>query len=266
MLQAEIAVPHIACRPILGRDACTGNVRRNRALGLPRLQDLPEMGRPKTGPIALVGGGPSLGGQIEVLRKFRTIMSCSSVHDYLVENLVRPRYAVIMDPVASGNLHYFDWQVPSCTYLVASHVEAAVLDKLKGRKIALWHLMGDSDEDAFGDELQIMGGCTAMLRASIIAFYMGYTDQHFFGMDSCYSGFEPYAYPVGEPMPDAVRIKVGSDREFLTNAAWVAQAQQFFRAIEVTRGAIRPTLHGDGLIAEMVRKGNPDLHKYITLA
>lgn len=259
-------VPEISFTPILERKAATANARRNLAQGYPRLHQLPEAGKPKASAIALVGGGPSLQGRIDALRGFRTIMACSTVHDYLIGNGIFPRYAVIMDPVAAGNLHYFRFLSDTCTYLVASHVEPAVLARFGGYPVALWNAMGEAEAKVFGAEPQIMGGCTAMLRAMILALYLGWSDQHLFGMDSCYVAGDSHAYKVAEAMPEARKITVQGGREFLTTAAWVLQARQFFDTLVATQGAFRPTIHGDGLVAEMVRCGNPELHRHIRLA
>ena len=85
-----------------------------------RLQNISELIDFREGAkIAIVGGGPSLKDNLELLRTYKRIIACGSVHDYLVENNIIPEWCMICDadPVV---LNYVKLTNLGTKYLVAS--------------------------------------------------------------------------------------------------------------------------------------------------
>jgi len=147
---------------------------------------------------------------------------------------------------------------------VASHVNPDVLAHFEAYPVALWHAAGEIKKNIRAP--QIIGGITAILRAQFIALALGYTDHHYFGVDSCFAeGGESHAYEMNEPLSVPVQITVTGGRTFTSTEMWVEQAKQFFGGIAATEGAFHSTLHGDGLIAEMLKCGNPKYREVMTL-
>ncbi len=258
----------ISCIPVMNRDEANRNIAASLAADRHRFMQLPEIGRRKSSACAIVAGGPSLLGQLEKLRTFPVIIAAGTAHDFLVTRGIRPRYAVVFDPYAAAhdrheptegsNLSYYAHLQDTCTYLVASHAEQAVFDHFAEVPVAMWHAAGDSDEVFHRGEPALYGGCTAALRSITIAVLLGYWDLHFFGLDSAYAEDQSHAYQMNDPLPERVAVRLeGSPREFQTNLAWIAQAQQFFKMVELHGRQYRPTVHGDGMIAEMIRCGKP---------
>lgn len=265
---AGAPVSDIHCIPVMGREEANRNITASLATDRPRFFSLPEVGKRKSTPACIVAGGPSLLGQLEKVRTMGTVIAAGTSHDFLVERGIRPRYAVVFDPYAQAhaghvatersNLAYYRRLVDTCTYLIASHAEQAVFDHFAEVPHVIWHPAGDADEVTFQGEPALTGGCTAALRSITLAVLMGYWDLHFFGLDSAYAGEHSHAYEQEDPLPEAVKVKIeGSNREFRTNLAWIAQAQQFFRGVELHGRQYRPTLHGDGMIYEMARNARP---------
>lgn len=261
-IASEPTLEPVKCIPILSKERATANLIENRKRGLPNFLGLPEVGKRKNTPIAIVAGGPSLKSRLDQVRKFRVVMAAATVHDYLVERGIHPRYAVLFDPclyadndqAKGSNIDgYYDHLSDTCTYLIASHCEAAVLDKFTDVPVALWHPAGDVEDSVLNGEGAITGGCTAALRAAIMAILLGYWDIHFFGLDSSYLGDESHAYTSDTPLHPRVQVKIDGDKEFDTNIAWVAQAQQFFTLLQLHQNKFRATVHGEGLIPEMFR-------------
>lgn len=262
-LDGSVKAPKIECIPVMAREVANANVEKSRALGHINFLHLPEVGRRKDCPIAIVAGGPSTRDHLERIRTFRTIMSASTVHDYLIERGIFPRYHVMFDPTphANGdpalgsNMGYFNRLCSTCTYLISSHSDAAIFQHFAEVPVAVWHAAGDIDEKIVPGEGAITGGCTAALRAISMAIIMGYWDIHLFGLDSCFSGEDSHAYPQNEPLSQRVQVKIEeTGQAFDTTVAWIAQAQQFFNMLQAHHGKFRPTVYGDGLIAAMWRQ------------
>ena len=255
-------MPKIECIPVMSKDKANANVAASRARGYLNFLHLPEVGRRKDCSLAIVAGGPSLKANIEKVRTFRTVMSASTVHDYLIERGIHPRYHIMFDPCehANGdaalgdNLHYFNRLSSTCTYLISSHSEPAIFDHFRDVPVALWHAYGDVDDAVVAGEGSITGGCTAALRAISMAIILGYWDIHFFGLDSCFFGEESHSYSQSEPLPNRVNVRIQeTGQTFDTTVAWVAQAQQFFTMLEQHGTKFRPTVYGDGMISHMFR-------------
>ena len=62
-----------------------------------------------------------------------------------------------------------------------------------------------------------------------------------------------------------VPAKVG-EREFISDLGLMEQANQFFKLVEVDGQFFHSTIYGDGLIAAMVRYGDPALSTFVSLA
>lgn len=261
----EMPFGGITCIPVMPRDEANRNIAVSLAAERHRFFHLPEVGKRKSTSAAIVAGGPSLVGQLERLRTFPVIVAAGTCHDFLVQRGIRPRYAVVYDPyvrahdkhesAAGSNLAYYRHLSDTCTYLIASHAEPGLFDHFSEAAHAIWHAAGDADEASYKGEPALTGGCTAALRAITIAVLLGYWDLHFFGLDSAYAGEQSHAYEQSDPLPEAITVKIEGGRQFRTNLAWIAQAQQFFQGVELHGRQYRPTVHGDGLIYEMIRCG-----------
>lgn len=235
------------------------NIEKSHGRGLPEFFKLPEVMKPKgETPLAIVGGGPSLAETFDEMRGFQQIMVCGSAHDYLVEQGFAPRYCVVLDPDPI-TANYLSKPHPLCTYLVASQCDDAVFGALKHSAVAVWHCAGVGmkiDEDTiFRKSPRIGGGCTVTLRAINIGIILGYGNQHFFGFDSCVRPDRTHAYDV-EPVEGIVDVRMpGSNRVFYAASYHLAQAQQFQDALRNHGHLFTPTVHGNGLIAEIMKVG-----------
>lgn len=235
------------------------NIEKTHSRKLPDFWDLPEVGKFKGEvPIAIVGGGPSLAETMVELRTFQQIMACGSAHDYLVDQGIAPRYCVVLDPDPL-TANYLKKPSPTCTYLVASQCDDAVFKALDGFPVATWHCAGigvKADEDEiFRKRPRIGGGCTVTLRALSIAIILGYGNQHYFGFDSSVRPDRHHAYDC-EDVTGVVDVRMpGSNRVFYAASYMLAQAAQFQDALRTHGHLFTPTIHGDGLIAEIMKVG-----------
>ena len=260
------------------------NIIENMKYKFPIFEGLTEYNKPKgwDRKIALVGGGPSLKNTIHELKEYRTIMSCGSVHDYLINNNVIPTYAVNCDP-SPISANYFTKADPEVKYLIASHADRKLIAALGGKQIILWHCHSeDLQEQIFKIEREennrdynaVGGGCTVGLRAISLAMCMGYGNIHFYGFDSCMGddGEQHHAYdwanPEEEnPLIDKVyKIHLGpttgpeNNKHYYVAGYQLAQLENFKDFYASNKDYFIPTFHGGGALAdylELIKRIKP---------
>lgn len=254
------------------------NVVRHAKLPLPKIHKLPGFMQPKSKPIALVGGGPSLKKHIELLKTFETILVCGSPNDYIMEQGIIPTYTAVCDPdaIMAKYLTKLDKRV---TYLVASGCNDEVFKVLDGQNVVLWHChsdeyakqMQEADPEYFG----VGGGCTVGLRGLSIAIIMGYQDIHFFGFDSCVDednleNHHAYKFATKEEnIGEIYEIRVGNLFDGAAGASKVfhcagyqlAQAEQFKVFYSQYGKSFRPTFYGGGLLEATARVVEEETHR-----
>ena len=213
-------------------------------------------------PIAVVCYGPSLADTWEEVRAFKHVITCSGAHRFLIERGVIPTWHVDVDPRAHkvallGPPH------ADVVYLPASTVHPSYfdhLDSIPGVEVRLWHVF-DNAEDAQRTlppgEWSLTGGCSAGLRAMTVARFLGFRDQHIFGMDGNeredlgkHAGVHPNQAP---PRVAEVEYPEGSGRIWHTTSAFFKAAKQTFHELDQMPD-VRATFHGEGLVQEMAKR------------
>lgn len=254
--------PLTEVKTVLGetQEFIDGNIRSALKRGLPWLSGCEEE---KDGPLAIVAGGPSLSWTKHEIGKFDNVMACGSSHDWCISNGVRPNYTVLLDPAEIVG----SWlQTPDkdCLYLVASQCAPNVFDMLKDCKVGVWHAASDKPIQELAGMQLIGGGCTVSLRAISLAIILGYKNLHLFGFDSCiWDNEKSHAYKVDDAHKEMIRdrkvIIHFNGRQFVCAPYMVAQALNFKDILKLWGAYFTPTVHGDGLIAEICKSPDSDL-------
>ena len=249
------------------------NIRENLKLRHPMMYNLPGFNKVKGSDkkIALVGGGPSLKNTIHELKDYKTIISCGSVHDYLITNGIIPTYATNCDP-SYVSAEYFRKSDTEVMYLIGTNSDKAVFKVLDGKQIAVWHCHSEEQEQElvkieaeYGRNYQgVGGGCTVGLRSISIALTLGYSNLHFFGFDSCMGddGVTHHAYDwqtEGEEssIDQVYKIQLGSKegpngKNFYVAGYQLAQLENFKQFYTAHYGYFVPTFHGGGALSAYV--------------
>jgi hypothetical protein len=246
----------------LPEEVIQDQIRINMGRDLPRFHLRADYGKRKDRPLAIVGGGPSLRKTINELHDFKDVMVCGSAHDYVVNSGINPKYAVVCsarhDP---GELPSDFIKCPRyfCEYLIASCCHPAVFDALCDQNVTLWNSYAAFPHEIYNNEPLVQGGSSVVLRALPIAILLGYYDLHFFGFDSCFEKPEEnHAYDAGAHSleHDLTKVRIGAEDgpEFLTHIAWLVQARDFQEMCKHMGHLFNPIIHGDGLIAEIMRQ------------
>ncbi|HXF89591.1 MAG TPA: 6-hydroxymethylpterin diphosphokinase MptE-like protein [Xanthobacteraceae bacterium] len=205
--------------------------------------------------------GPSLRDTIaslkaELAEAEADVASVSGAHDFLLAHGVVPTYHVECDPrnhkadnIAAGH--------QAVKYLLASVVHPALLDKLQGCDIALWHVADSEHAPKLlmaGESGQhiITGGGSVGLRAIPLLYAMGYRDFSVYGMDCSFADDRAqWAGPhAGKPHDTIDFVMAG--RRFLTSPVLITYATDFIAVMQKMPDAVF-RLYGDGLLQSMCR-------------
>lgn len=205
-------------------------------------------------PIAIACFGPSLNDTWEKLRDFKTIISCSGAHKFLLERGIVPTYHTEVDPrphkaTLIGTPH------KEVQYLIASTCHRAVFDLLEGYDVRLWHVF-DNQEEALRTlppgEWALTGGSSVGLRAMTLARHLGYTNLHVFGMDGNES--DAYGKHAAEhpSQPKGYCITEYKGVEYKTTPSLLACTKQTFHELNQMYD-VRATFYGDGLVQALAK-------------
>jgi FkbM family methyltransferase len=237
------------CVPVLVRDE---NIRTNTKLVKGRIEPEEE----KSSPIAIVGYGPSLQKTWKQLKKFKTIFTCSGAHKFLVEKGIKPERWLHLD--VDPRPHKKELiGVPQANveYLMASAVHPSVIEHLLDHKanVKLWHIFavdGESEQVLPRGEWSLTGGCDAGMRCMTLARFLGYKDQHIFGMDASqeetkHAGLHPNQAKDHENFEYKGKV-------YKTTPAWRACASQVFKELDQLKD-VSYKFYGEGLIQAMAK-------------
>lgn len=218
----------------------------------------------QTDPIAIVCGGPSLEGTFDDLKikheNGMKVVSVNGSHDWLVDRGIRPSAHVLIDSRSFNSRFVENWQKDT-KYLVASQAHPDVFDVLKGADVYLFHCNSTKEErdvlnEYYGDDYYtVVGGSTVTLRAIPLMRMLGFTRMELYGFDSCMMDDKHHAYPQSENDTKDIGVVVVDGREFVV-ATWMhSQAKEFIDIIKKMGDMFELEVHGDGLIAHILKTG-----------
>lgn len=231
------------------------------------------------GHAVIVGGGPSLKDNIELIRWRQSlgqkVFALNNTASYLLNRGIVPDFQVILDAreenwkfIGHAREHLLASQCHESVFMVAADYYA----KERHPKIEVWHPKIDGIEAHLPDKresLTLIGGGTSVgLSAMCLAYAMGYRKLHLFGYDSSHAE-TTHAYPqamnAGEPV---CKVTVHG-KTFKTSWTMAKQAEFFPEVCDnlIDLGCI-VTVDGDGLLPFMVRMSASKLterDKYIAM-
>lgn len=211
--------------------------------------------------VMLVGGGWSLPGQLETIRRLRAegakLVTFNNAYTWCLEHGLTPSATIVMDG-REFNKRFVTPVVEGCKYLICSQVHPAVLEGLPHDRTYLWHdadpNMRECLDAQYGADqvYPVPGGSTAFLRAVPLLRMLGYHKFHVFGVDSCLAPDNPtrhhaYAQPENDH-PLVVPVTVGGGRVFYCQPWMLSQAQEFYGLIASIGELVELEIYGDGLL------------------
>ena len=204
-------------------------------------------------PCAIVCFGPSLNDTWEKVRDFKYIFSCSGSHKFLLEKGIVPTWHVEVDP-REHKVALLGPPHSDVVYLPASTCHPAYFDHLKGFKVTLWHVF-DNAEDGLRTlppgEWALTGGCGVGLRAMTIARFLGFREQHIFGMDGNTGSTGKHAAPhPSQAKQDFTTIY--NEVTYKTTPGFLEAARMTFHELNQMPD-VKATFYGEGLVQAMAK-------------
>ncbi len=212
--------------------------------------------------VMILGGGPSLNGQLEKIRELRAagvkLITLNGTYNWALERDLKVSATVVVD-AREFNARFTHPPQPDTKYLISSQCHPAVLEGLPIDRTYLWHTPMDCIRDVLNDHypiwFQVPGGSTVMLRAIPLLRLLGFKRFHLFGFDSCLSDQAHHAYQQPENDRDAPISCTVGDRVFHCHPWMVSQAQEFMDLVKFLGNEIELEVYGDGLIAHILDVG-----------
>lgn len=214
--------------------------------------------------IAVVCFGPSLRDNIENIRKFKYIITCSGAHKFLLEHGIVPTWHVDVDP-RKHKIDLLGKPHEKVEYLLASAVHHDYVDLIKDYNVKLWHGFSGNNINELPmtfprGEWVFAGGCTAGLRTLLLARFLGFKNIELFGMDCSYPADNIGEHAAQHPNPSKAENLVTTTYKnitYKTTLAMVEYAKQFFKEISLLVD-VKIAMHGNGLLQHMAYTGWKD--------
>lgn len=211
--------------------------------------------------VMILGGGPSLDlyrDEIIALRASGVkLITMNGSYNWALKNGLVPSAQVVVDARAF-NARFVQPVVENCRYLIASQCDPSVFEGLPKDMTLLWNtscsdiieILNENVEEWYG----IPGGSTVLLRTIPMMRMLGYRKFHLYGCDSCVSSDGAHhAYDQPENNDEYVLPVTVGDRVFRCTTWQCSQAQEFMDLIKVFGNEIELDVHGDGLLAYIIK-------------
>lgn len=217
--------------------------------------------------VMILGSGPSLAKSKDLIFELQArgvkIITLNGAYNWCVEQGIGPCNQVVVDarPFNARFTHTDYERTYEDKFFIASQCHPSVLQGLPRDRTYLWHTTADSIKDILDDSYQngvwwgIPGGSTVLLRAIPMFRMLGFQRFHLIGCDSCCMDDQHHAIAQPEnDSPHACNVIVGG-RKFTCHPDQLSQAQEFIDLIKVLGDEIELEVHGEGLLAWILKYG-----------
>jgi hypothetical protein len=241
------------------------NIRTNIRRQIPQLKAYDE----NPNHIAIVGGGWSLEETFDELRElyFDGVKICAlnNAANWLMERNIKPSMHVLID-ARPDNMYFVEEPIPHCKYFLASQCDPSLFDACEDRDLNIFHLSngkeecpteeGILEEHYRGRYQRVPAAGTVGNSAIMLCRLLGFRFQHLFGYDSCFSpDGRHHAYPQALNDDDPRKKIWVEGREFDCSYWHASQAINFQKLLLANGQLLELSVHGDGLIAHIVKCG-----------
>ena len=218
----------------------------------------------KEKPAIIIGGGPSIDGQIDMILKLKRQGGITYViermYSWCLSHDIIPDYVIVLD-ASDDVIESFDNIHPDVTHLIATQCNKDIFDKLSDCRKYIFatpqkgiNFSDFWDKYGYGKVTIINAGGSVTIACMSIALTLGCDKLHIFGFD-CYISDKQYATGitgVGE-QKHVYEIKV-EERIFKVTNSYLSFVQQFAILMEIARkkGMIKEVvIYGDSLVNAM---------------
>lgn len=236
IIEFEVVTP-------VATEGLISNIRATMALGLPQVCGEAERSSPH---LRVIANGPSalfapLDGDT---------LALNGALGLFVRAGLAPTYWAACDPQELVADFIPDDPPRETVYLVASKCHPRVFERLRGRKVLVWHLAEDVTLEALGASAveAALPFVSITLTAFGLMYHLGFRSFETWGWDGCYLDGRDHASSQAHAGQN-INVEVG-DKTFRTTTTWALEAQT---AVELlTAIPYRLTVNGGGLIGAML--------------
>ena len=230
-----------------------------------RVPDLYEISRAYSGPVMIVGGGPSVDGEIETIKKLHAqgakLMVISRMYPWAKQVGLKPDFVASLDCMEEQEKGFADIQ-PGVIYLLASVTRPSIFDLVAGEKCYVWDTQDNPKVQAMrrkhGYEVAtvINGGGSITIACLSLVMNLGFRDLHIFGLDCMIpSSAQSHASGISGTNVDQhlMPVMIG-DETVITSAPYLEFARQTLDMLSAghDEGLIDSVkIHGESIITKM---------------
>lgn len=245
-----------------------GHVRANVSAGWEQVRPY----LPNDKEVLLLGGGPSLEGQLEAIRFLRDrgaiLVTMNGAFNWALSKGLKVSGQIVVD-AREFNARFthpgpeVDPALYEHThYMIGSQVHPSTLDGLPKDRTFLWHTTAEMVQDILQELCPdkwygVVGGCTVLTRAIPLLRMLGYSQFHLFGCDSCLEDWSQKHHAYDQKENDgqmAIPVIVGGRR--FDCAPWmIAQATEFLEIVKRLGDLFVIEIHGGGLLSWLLEHG-----------
>jgi hypothetical protein len=244
------------------KDTLYKNIEEVFAMHHPDLLDLTDT---QSGGVALIGGGPSINKEVQTIRDLQQqgvkVMSILRMYPWCVDNGITPDFVVSLD-CTDDQAKGFARTVPGVKYLFASVTNPSFFDYIKGEKVYIFDSRDDRKIQDFRRKAGyrhcsvVNGGGSVVICSMSLAFNLGFTDLHCFGMDFMFpSAQHTHAEGIaGTNIVNHVMPVIIDGEEILTTSAFLLFANQALDMVSVAHaeGVLKSVrFYGESLVNKL---------------
>jgi hypothetical protein len=210
-------------------------------------------------PIAVVNFGGSLNDTYKEILNFKHVITCSGAIKFLWEKGFRPEqfknwYHLDVDP-REHKIKLLGKPHRGVQYLPASACHPKYFDYLKGYDVKMWHIFANTDialRILPQGEWALTGGSSVGLRTITMARFLGYRNQHIFGMDGCYHDkYGSHAAEHPNTPPKHVTTELNG-KTYRTTPSMLAVAKETAHELDELPD-INVKFYGEGIVQELMK-------------
>jgi len=202
-----------------------------------KIPDIYELSGKSSGDVIILGGGPSVDGQVQQIKELQTkgypLLVIARMYPWCFEHDIWPDYVVSLD-CSEEQEKSFTYLRPGVKYLLASVTRPSLIQMLAGEQCYIFDSKENDKMRAFraqnGYEVAtvINAGGSVTISSLSVGMNLGFTDFHVFGLDLMVSDKnQTHAKGIaGESITfDYVEVEIRGE-QILTTPSFLEFAQQ----------------------------------------
>lgn len=208
------------------------------------------------GKIAIIGGAPSIKKKLDELREFDgKILATNGTHDYLVDNGINPDFFFQLDARKCNK--FAQKKIDSCIYILASQCHPDSFNAIKPDMLVHVEMEGFPHKRVnqigrnrgINQFTYISGKGTVGITAIALAYTLGFSEMHLYGMDGSISE-SSHAYSQPQNNNDKIIEYDINGKRYKTTPELCNQMWNFQHLIPLLKGC---DIHmkSEGLIKEV---------------